>query len=111
MNHKNLTVWKTAIELLVSTYELTSQMPKSEQFGFVSQMNRAALSIPSNIAEGAARSSTKDYIRFLYQSLGSASELETQYLACQLLNLTEENPEYLDKIDHVLRMLKAKSIL
>ena len=105
---EKLDVWQDSRSLTKVIYEVTKSFPDSEKFGLVSQMRRASVSVSSNIAEGAARSSTKDYIRFLYQSLGSASELETQYLACQLLNLTEENPEYLDKIDHVLRMLKSQ---
>jgi len=93
------------MELIVLTYEFTSKLPKHELYGFVSQMNRAALSIPSNIAEGAARSSTKDYIRFLYNALGSATELETQYLATQLLKLNTEDRALIEKIVTVLRLL------
>jgi len=108
MYHTQLEVWKTSMELLVMTYEFTAKMPKQEQYGFVSQMNRAALSVPSNISEGAARNSTKDYVRFLYMALGSIAELETQYIASQMINIIEEDVPYKNKIDHVSRLLLAQ---
>ena len=78
MNHKDLTVWKEAVELAVACYKVTEGFPRPEQYGLASQMRRAAISIASNIAEGAARTSSKEFIQFLYISLGSASELDTQ---------------------------------
>jgi len=77
-NHKDLKVWQEAVELSVICYDVTSRFPREEQFGLVSQMRRAAISIASNIAEGAARTGSKEFIQFLYISLGSASELDTQ---------------------------------
>ena len=108
MNHTKLIVWKTSMELLVKTYDYTSKMPKKEQFGFVSQMNRAALSIPSNIAEGAARHTTKDYIRFLHTALGSAAELETQYIASQMIKISTKDKLYQEKIASVMRLLRGQ---
>jgi len=105
MNHKELTVWKVSMELLVSTYNFTSTLPTNEKYRFVSQMNRAALSIPSNIAEGAARGTTKDYIRFLYTAISSATELETQYIATQMIPIAKENLQYEDKIISVIKLL------
>jgi len=64
--HKDLKVWEKSMDLVVSTYKLSSHFPSEEKFGLTSQMRRAAVSVPSNIAEGAARNSTKDYIQFLY---------------------------------------------
>ena len=77
-NHKDLEVWKEAVGLSVTCYTMTKSFPDSEQFGLASQMRRAAVSIASNIAEGAARSGSKEFLQFLYISLASASELDTQ---------------------------------
>lgn len=75
--YKNLIVWQKAVELVQAVYELTSYYPKSEQFGIIAQMRSAAISIPSNIAEGSRRISKKDFKRFLKISFGSGAELET----------------------------------
>ena len=93
------------MELIVDTYNFTEELPKKEMYGLSSQMNRCAISISSNIAEGAARGTTKDYIRFLYNSMSSATELETQYLATQMIPLASENIEYQNKIVSVIKML------
>ncbi|MFQ6023011.1 MAG: four helix bundle protein [Acidiferrobacterales bacterium] len=76
--HKDLEVWQAAIDLAREVYEATRSYPDEEKFGLVSQMRRCAVSIPSNIAEGAARSGKKELLRFLYVALGSLSELDTQ---------------------------------
>ena len=78
--HKDLDVWKLSILLVTNIYEITKDFPKEEQFGIVSQMRRAAVSIPSNLAEGAARDSIKEYIRFIQIGMGSLSELDTQLI-------------------------------
>jgi len=78
--HKDLEIWKRGMKLVKDIYKLTSTFPKEENYGLSSQMRRAAVSIPSNIAEGAARGHEKEYIRFLYIALGSLAELETQLL-------------------------------
>ncbi len=70
--------WKRAISLAKNVYEVTADYPKEEVFGLVAQMRRSAVSVASNIAEGAARQGDKEFIRFLHMALGSASELETQ---------------------------------
>lgn len=90
MVHKDLDVWKLGIELVTKIYEITSNFPTTEQFGLTSQMQRAAISIPSNIAEGAARNSEKEYIHFLYISLGSLAELETQLIISNKLGFLED---------------------
>ena len=76
--HKKLDVWQEAMGLATSIYQVTEVFPKTEAFGLASQMRRAAVSIPSNIAEGAARNSTKEFLQFLNIAGGSLSELDTQ---------------------------------
>ena len=78
--HRDLDVWKDGIALVKLVYGFTSQLPQHEQFGLVSQMRRAAISIPSNIAEGAARSSRIEFARFVSIARGSIAELETQFI-------------------------------
>ena len=77
-NFRNLKIWQRAMKLVIAIYNLTRMLPKEEKFGLKSQMTRAAISIPSNIAEGSSRSSPKEFKHFLEMSLGSAFELETQ---------------------------------
>src|SRR5450759_2378684 len=88
MNHKDLEVWKESMLLAKEAYLLTKSFPKEELYGITSQIRRASVSVPSNIAEGAARSSDKEFIQFLYISLGSLSELETQLLLSRDLEFT-----------------------
>jgi four helix bundle protein len=76
--HKNLDVWKRSMKLGKLVYQITSRFPSSEQFGLVSQMRRAAVSIPCNLAEGAARLGKKEFLQFINIAQGSASELDTQ---------------------------------
>ena len=76
--HRDLDVWRAAVELASPVYAVTRGFPADERFGLVSQMRRAAVSIASNIAEGAGRQSGKEFLRFLYVASGSASELDTQ---------------------------------
>lgn len=102
--HKNLDVWNRAMDLSAEVYSLTGQFPKEEQFGLVSQTRRASVSVASNIAEGAARSSRKEYIQFLYVALGSLSELETQLLLAKRLKLFT-NTEVLNRIEQVRQLL------
>ncbi len=92
MNHKDLEVWKRSIDLVLEIYNLTKELPKEEKYGLISQIKRSSVSIPSNIAEGAARSSTKEFIRFLDIANGSLSELETQLIIVNKLGFfqTEE---------------------
>ena len=76
--YKDLIVWQKSMELVVNLYELTEKFPKSEMYGLISQMRRAAVSIPSNIAEGRRRGGEKEYRQFLLIAFGSGAELETQ---------------------------------
>jgi four helix bundle protein len=78
--HKDLDVWKKAMDLAAQVYSRTARFPKEELYGMTSQIRRSAISIPSNIAEGAARHSRKEFIQFLHIASGSVAELETQLL-------------------------------
>lgn len=84
--YKELIVWKKAMDLVREIYLLTERFPKDELYGLRSQMERAAVSIPSYIAEGYLRYHRKEYVQFLSVSLSSAAELETQILICKSLN-------------------------
>ena len=84
-SYQDLFVWKEGIQLSISVYRITSQFPPDERFGLVSQMRRCAVSIPSNIAEGHARLSTREFLRHISIALGSLAELETQlHIASEL---------------------------
>ena len=80
LDYKDLDVWKLSIDFVTDIYKVTSSFPKEDQFGLTNQIRRAAVSVPSNIAEGAARNSDKEFLRFLYISLGSIQEIDTQLL-------------------------------
>jgi four helix bundle protein len=77
-NFRKLDIWKKSIDFVTKIYLLTNTFPSYERFGLISQMQRAAVSIPTNIGEGSAKSSNKDFARFLEMSLGSSIELETE---------------------------------
>ncbi|WP_164108677.1 MULTISPECIES: four helix bundle protein [Sphingobacterium] len=105
--HKDLDVWNKSMELVTAIYQLTKYFPKEETYGLTNQIRRSAVSVPSNIAEGAARKHNKEYIQFLYIALGSASELETQLLIAKNLNYynEEQSTLLLDRNDRVRKML------
>jgi four helix bundle protein len=88
--HKDLDVWKSGIELVKDGYIMTKNFPRNEQYNLLSQMRKSAVSIPSNLAEGAARSSKRVTIQFLYITLGSLSELETQLIIAKELDFTSD---------------------
>lgn len=85
--HKKLKVWQEAMKLVRLIYQITRKLPEEEKFGLISQMRRAAISIPSNIAEGAARQGNKESIQFYTIARGSLSELDTQVELCRDLEL------------------------
>lgn len=96
--HKDLDVWKYSIDLVVEVYQLLKKFPDDEKFGIISQMKRCAVSIASNIAEGAARSSVKEFSHFLTISLGSVAELETQIIISKRLDfISDDNSKILLK--------------
>jgi four helix bundle protein len=90
-NYKNLIVWQKSIILVKLIYQLTAKFPSEEKFGLVSQMRRAVVSVPSNIAEGQARRTTGDYIRFVSIAEGSLAELETQTIVSIELEFCNKN--------------------
>ena len=100
-SHRDLDAWKLSMLLVKDIYTLSKNFPQDEKYGLTSQMKRAAISIPSNIAEGAARKTNPDFIRFLYISLGSLSELETQIELAELLSFIKGPIEYQDKIKRI----------
>jgi len=107
VTHKDLDIWKMSMELVQVIYKLTENFQKNEQFGLTSQLRRAAISIPSNIAEGLARNGNKEFIQFCYISLGSLSELETQIIIASNLNFIQkiQSNEILDNIELIRKKL------
>jgi len=106
-NFKELEIWKRSRILVKDIYLLISNFPRDEKFGLISQMKRAVVSIPSNIAEGSGRSSDKEFVRFLDIAIGSAFELETQlYLALDLSFISnKELNNILFKITEIEKMI------
>src|SRR3990172_7143085 len=91
-SHRDLLVWQKSMDLVVAIYRITQKLPSHEQFGLISQLRRAAVSIPSNIVEGYGRQSSGSYRQFLSVSRGSLLEVETQIEICVRLGyLTEED--------------------
>lgn len=89
--YKQLKVWQKAIDLVVNVYKATADFPKEERYGLTSQIKRSAVSIPSNIAEGAGRNSDKEFVQFLAIANGSSFELETQVIVANRLELINDN--------------------
>ena len=108
-NFKELKIWQKGIEIALDTYKLIDTFPKSEKYSLAQQASKSAVSIPSNIAEGSSRSSSKDYSRFLEISLGSSFELETQLLIAKAENFGDEELllSILSKIDEEQKMIMA----
>jgi four helix bundle protein len=105
--HEQLDVWNKAVDLVVSVYKTTDPFPKEEKFGLTSQIRRAAVSVPANIAEGAARQSSKEFAHFLSNAQGSASELETELLIALRLGFLSEKSyrELRASLDSIGRMI------
>ena len=110
-NYKDLIVWQKSMELVAEVYKLIKLLPKEELYALSSQMRRSAISIPSNIAEGKQRATSKDYSRFLSIAKGSVAELETQLLICiKLEYFTESQIESsLALCDEIQKMLYVMS--
>lgn len=103
-NYKNLHIWQEGINLARRIYEVTSTFPANEKFGIVSQMTRAAVSIPSNIAEGAGRKSNKDFVHFLSIAIGSVFELHTQITICEQIGyIKSEEAKELEEQTYTLQ--------
>ncbi len=106
-NFKELRIWQKGMDIAVSCFQLTSSFPQAEKYGLVSQINRAGISIPSNVAEGSSRTSEKDYGRFIEISLGSSYELETHLLIAQRLQMgvQEEINKLITEVNDEQKML------
>ncbi|APG60433.1 four helix bundle protein [Christiangramia salexigens] len=105
MTHRDLEVYKVSMDLVMKIYELSGLLPTDEKFGLVSQIRRSAVSIPSNISEGAAKSSTKEFIRFLDIANGSLSELETQLTIIERLGLAKTEALLSNDIISIRKMI------
>ena len=105
MNHKDLDVWKRAMDLVEQVYLLTSSFPSSEIYGLTNQLRRAAVSVPSNIAEGASRTGDKELLCFLNVTTGSIAEIETQLLIGVRLKYLDQQNEIFDLITEVRKLL------
>ena len=104
-NYNNLQIWQQAMDLVEDIYKLTASFPTEEKFGLVSQMTRAAVSIPSNIAEGAGRNSDKDFAHFISIAIGSLYELNTQIVLSERLGYIDQSQsqELQKKLDNLQR--------
>ena len=105
--HYKLEAWKSAMALVSSIYQITRSFPKEELYGLTSQMRRAAVSIPSNLAEGAARTGQKEFAQFLSIAKGSLSELETQLLISADLGYLDQKHEIFKKAERVSTLLSG----
>ena len=105
--HQRLDVWRDAMDMVVLVYALTSQFPAEERYGLAAQMRRAAVSVPSNIAEGAARRSPAELIRFLSFARGSLAELDTQLILVARLGLAEPDVKLTGLLDRTFARLNA----
>ncbi len=107
--YKDLIVWQKSYQLVLDVYAKTKLFPKEEMFGLTSQMRRASISIPSNIAEGNSRGSKKEYVQFLRIAFASGAELETQLLLCKDLGLIKDK-DYITMdilLTEVMKMLNV----
>jgi four helix bundle protein len=104
---KDLIAWQKAMALARQVYRATTSMPESERFGLTSQMRRASVSVPSNIAEGYARQSRTDYLRFLRMARGSLAELETQLILAEDLGYIQVPSELRDIRSEADRVLQG----
>ena len=109
MNYKELKVWQKSMDLAEEIYKLTSKLPLDETYGLISQLKRACVSIPSNIAEGQMRHTTKEYINFLCIARGSNAEIETQLLLCHRIKYlsAEQTQNALSLVNEIGKMLNG----
>jgi four helix bundle protein len=106
-NYRELTVWQKGIELAKRIYQITQTMPDTEKYGLTSQVRRAVVSVSSNIAEGNARPSRRDYVHFLIIARGSLAEIETQLTIAEELKMIPRDDYVWNLIGEVTRMLQA----
>ncbi|MEW6162619.1 MAG: four helix bundle protein [Nitrospirota bacterium] len=106
-DYKELNVWRKGIELVIKVYRITRDFPREETYALTDQIKRAAVSISSNIAEGASRNTTKEFIQFLYIALGSAAELETLLLISERVGYLENMDNLASDIISIRKMLNS----
>ena len=106
-DYRELVVWQKAMETVTEVYRVTQKFPREETYGLTSQIRRAAVSIPSNIAEGQGRLTRGEFRQFLGQAKGSLAELETQILIAQNLGYIENPSPLLDRVAEVARLLNG----
>ena len=104
-SYLDLIVWQRALDLAENVYEATRKFPKEEIYGITSQMRRAAVSVPANIAEGMARNSTKELLQFLVVARGSLSELDTHLVLSRELGFANSTKEVEDQLDRVFGLI------
>ena len=105
--HHGLRVWQESMDLVTAVYSLTGQLPKEELFGLTSQLRRSAVSVPSNIAEGAARDTPREFKQFLIIARGSLSELETQVLLARNLGYVSDIDTIQQRVRQILMLLNG----
>ena len=103
--HHELVAWQVAVELVSDIYKLSASFPHTEQYGLTSQLRRAAISVPSNIAEGAARTSKKEFLHFLSVARGSLSEIDTQLTIAKRLGLISDDTQIQENLDRVFGLI------
>lgn len=108
-SYRDLLVWQKSLDLSIKIYTLTSKFSEDERYGLISQMRRAAVSIPSNIAEGRCRGTKKDFVQFLRIALGSCAELTTQLEICGRLSIIKEQEfsAIFDQLQEIAKMLNG----
>lgn len=104
-NHRNLVAWQKAMDLVEMVYRITADFPREERFGLVSQMRRAAVSVPANLAEGSARNSTRELLQFLGVASGSLSELDTHIAIAARVGLLSDPLPLEEKLAEVFKLL------
>ena len=104
MNHKDLDAWRKAVDFVAHIYKISASFPSGEKYGLTSQLRRAAVSVPSNLSEGAARSSKKEFLNFISISLGSLAEVETQLIIAKRLKF-HNNSKIFDTLNEVRALL------
>jgi len=107
LDYKELVVWQRSIALVTDVYRLVRLLPKEELYALSDQIKRCAVSIPSNIAEGSGRNTTKEFVQFLYIALGSASELETQLIIGKNIGFFKDLDNYFREINEIRKMLNG----
>lgn len=106
-DYRDLIVWQKSMNLVKSTYEIIKSLPNEEKFALADQMRRSAISIPSNIAEGYERKSTKEYIHFLLIANASRAELATQLELCKMLNYVENIDNVLSQCSEIAKIINS----